>query len=629
MDHKTSQSVPRHARPSRSDAPLSASEQAKHIAQHASANAVAATDAAERAQGERRAPQHAAAVAENAQPQASAAAHADGESVQTAAGQHAANAAARDDAQAADTGEEVAKSTMLMSVATLGSRATGLIRTWAMAFALGNGLLTSAYQVANNMPNVVYELVAGGLLGAAFIPVYLLQKEKFGPDGGNRFANNLLNLTIVVLGVLSILATVFAPQVIATQTFTVGDTAEVTQRSVEFFRIFAIQIVFYGIGGIVTALLNANRVYFLPSLAPALNNVVVIVSFFAYIPLSHVDSELAILVLAVGTTLGVAVQFAIQLPALAKQGFKFRPSIDLHDPALIEALKIAVPTFIYIVGTMVSYSCRNAFSLQAGDNGPSTLIYAWTWYQLPHGVVAVSLSRALFTEMSDSMAKGDLKSLRHHVKAGIGGTFLLIIPMAGIMGALSVPIMQIFQAGAFDADDVRTVAGVLTLWVVSMPFYSTLMYLYNVYASIRKFMVFAGVSTVMVVVQCALYAVLCNAQVMGLAGVPVADFVYYTACCVILLVILRRFIGSFGMRSIVWTFVRTLAATAIAVAATAGLNVLIPLHDGIVSGLIHLVVCGGVGLVAAYALCYLFRVPETAVISRLLNKLKGRRGQSA
>ncbi len=159
----------------------------------------------------------------------------------------------------------VARSTALMSIATLFSRATGLIRTWAMAFALGNSLITSSYQVANNMPNVIYELVAGGLLAAAFLPVYMLEKERGGEKSGNEFANNLLNITIVVLGILSILATIFAPQVIATQTFTVSEDAEVYQRAVAFFRIFAMQIVFYGIGGIVTGLLNANRVFFLPS----------------------------------------------------------------------------------------------------------------------------------------------------------------------------------------------------------------------------------------------------------------------------------------------------------------------------------------------------------------------------
>jgi len=277
----------------------------------------------------------------------------------------------------------VARSTALMSIATLFSRATGLIRTWAMAFALGNSLITSSYQVANNMPNVIYELVAGGLLAAAFLPVYMLEKERGGEKSGNEFANNLLNITIVVLGILSILATIFAPQVIATQTFTVSEDAEVYQRAVAFFRIFAMQIVFYGIGGIVTGLLNANRVFFLPSMAPAVNNVIVTAAFFAYIPLSSINFELAIMVLAIGTTVGVAAQFLIQIPALIKLGFKYRPHINLKDPALIEALKIAAPTLLYIVGTMVAFSCRNAFSLQAGENGPSTLLYAWTWYQLP------------------------------------------------------------------------------------------------------------------------------------------------------------------------------------------------------------------------------------------------------
>ena len=98
----------------------------------------------------------------------------------------------------------VAKSTALMSVATLGSRATGLIRTWAMAFAIGNSFLTSSYQIANNMPNTIYELVVGGILGAAFIPLFLLQKEERGEEGANRFACNVLNLFIVILGILTL-----------------------------------------------------------------------------------------------------------------------------------------------------------------------------------------------------------------------------------------------------------------------------------------------------------------------------------------------------------------------------------------------------------------------------------------
>lgn len=519
----------------------------------------------------------------------------------------------------------VARSTALMSVATLGSRVTGLIRTWAMAFALGNTLVTSAYQIANTLPNAIYDLVAGGLLGAAFIPVYLLQKEKLGTESGNRFACTILNLVIVVMGALAILATVFAPQVISTQTFTVGGDAQVTEYSILFFRIFAAQIVFYGIGGVIGGILNANRIYFLPALAPAFNNIIVIASFFIYVPLSSIDPMLAIIVLAVGTTLGVVVQFAIQIPALIKMGFSYVAKIDLHDPALLEALKIALPTFVYIVGTLVSFSFRNAFSLQAGDDGPATLNYAWIWYQLPYGVVAVSLSRAMFTEMSEAVAREDWHSLRGHVRTGIAGTLLLIIPLAGLMGALSTPLMQLFQAGAFNAEDASYVASILTLWVVSLPFYSVLMYLYNTFASMRKFIAFAVVSCIMVVVQCALYALLCSPEVLGLAGVPIADLVYYGGCCAIMLIVLFRRIGSFNLVSILWMALRVLVATAFGVAVALGLSYLLPITEsGMLAGLVRLALCGSVGLVVIFGLCALFRIPEMTVVTNVLKRVTGK-----
>ncbi len=522
------------------------------------------------------------------------------------------------------THESVAKSTALMSAATLLSRVTGLVRTWVMAFALGNTLITSAYQVANNMPNVVFDLVAGGLLGAAFIPVYLLEKEHKGDAGGNDFACNLLNLTVVVLGVLTLLSSIFAPQLIATQTFTVGETDEVVSLSVAFFRIFAFQIVFYGISGILTAVLNANRVYFLPAVAPALNNVCVIVSFLAYIPLSAVNPELAIVVLGVGTTLGVAVQAVVQIPALLKTGFKYRFFIRLKDPALIEAMKIALPTMLYIVGTLVAFSCRNAFSLQVSDNGPSTLLYAWTWFQLPYGVVSVSLSRALFTEMGEAAAKEDMPALRELVRTGLSGNLMLVIPLAGIMIALAIPLMELFQAGAFGSGDVSYVSTVLAAWLYCLPFYAVLFFLYNVFASIRKFMTFAVVSCAMVVVQCVLYYVLCTPQALGLTGVPIADLVYYGACCIILLAMLHRRIGSFDLRYVLWMAVRTLAATAVATVLAYFISIWLPVNADMLGGFIKLVVAGGIGLIVAFGLCALFRIPEMTIVTGLVGKLTGR-----
>ena len=339
--------------------------------------------------------------------------------------------------------QSVVRSTAFMTIATFISRLTGLVRTWAMAFALGNTIMTSAYQVANNLPNVIYDLVAGGLLAAAFLPVLLLELERHGEKGFVRFGSNILNMCLVVLGALAIIATIFAEPLVFTQTFTIDQSSEVATLATRFFRIFAIQLLFYGLGGVITGILNSRRSYFLTSIAPALNNVCVIVGFFVYIPLSQTNPDAAFYVLAILTTLGVAVQFIIQIPALRKVGFKWQPVLDFRDPALIEVLKIAIPTVIFIVANLVAFSCRNAFSLMADETGPSMLSYAWMWFQLPYGVVAVSLSRAMFTEMSTVTARNDWEALRRYVNRGLRGTLFLIIPLAGLMFVLSEQIIGI------------------------------------------------------------------------------------------------------------------------------------------------------------------------------------------
>ena len=511
-----------------------------------------------------------------------------------------------------------------MAVATLGSRATGLIRTFVMAFALGNTLITSAYQVANNMPNLIFDLVAGGLLNAAFVPLYLLQTERFGKEGGNRFASNLLNIVLIVMGVLAVLATIFAEQLIATQTFTVAADAAVNSYAVSFFRIFAIQIVFYGLGGVFTCILNANRVFFLPSIAPLFNNVVVILSFIAYPMIFATNPDLALIVLAAGTTLGVVAQFAVQIPAMIKVGFRYVPRIDLKDPGLIETVKTGVPMIIYLVGTLVSFSFRNAFSLETGDNGPATLIYAWTWFQLPHGIIAVSLARALFTEMSQAVARDDMTGFKHFLHQGISGTLFLVIPLAGLMCVLSGPLMQIFRAGAFSAEDVTYVGSILSLWVVVLPFYSLQLYLFNVYASIRRFGLFAGICTALCVAQCSLYALLCTTEGIALAGVPIADFIYYLVSTIILLIVLRRLIGVFGERASGLTGVKTFAATVVG-AGVAGLgNYLLPLGSGILAGIAAIIIYGVVGLLIIFGLCKLMRVPEIALIGDIARRATSR-----
>lgn len=528
------------------------------------------------------------------------------------------------DRDTSDVQKSVVKSTAGMTVATLASRITGLIRTWAMAFALGNTVLTSAYQVANNLPNVIYDLVAGGLLAAAFLPVLLLELERNGERGFNRFGSNILNICLVVLGILSLLATIFAEPLVFTQTFTVSQGSEISSTATYLFRIFAVQLLFYGLGGVITGILNSRRSYFLTSIAPALNNVCVIAGFFAYILIAQTNPTLALNVLAVATTLGVAVQFVIQIPALARVGFSWQPVLDFRDPALVDTLKIAIPTLIFIIGNLVAFSCRNAFSLLGGNEGPATLNYAWMWFQLPYGVVAVSLSRAMFTEMSEVSAKQDWETLRRYVNRGLRGTLFLIIPLAGLMFALGTPIIQLFRAGAFTSDAVDTVAHVLRLWVISLPLYSVYMYLYNTFASIRRFLPFALMNCVLVVVQVGLYALLCQPDIQGVSGVPIADFAYYAIGAIGAIILLQRFVGTIDVSSILWVSIRVLVATLIGMAAAYGIVVVLPLDSGIGAALLEIILGGVAGLVIIIVISRVLKIDEAHILDSVVSRFKRR-----
>lgn len=528
-----------------------------------------------------------------------------------------------------DSQDSIIKNTGLITLCTLGSRVTGLLRTWAMAFALGNTLLTSAYQIAYNMPAMIYELAASGVLATAFLPLYLLQKEKHGNKQAYDFASNILSITIIILGLLTLACSVFSPLVIETQTFTVSEGDSKT-LAIFFFRIFAIQILLYGVGAVITGILNAERTYLMPSLAPVINNIVVTIVMFGFVPLSAWNQEFALWWLAIGTSLGVLCQFGVQIPALIKQGFRYHPHINLRDPMLVEALKVAAPMFLYIAGTMITFSCRNAFSLEAAPNGPSTLNYAWTWYQLPYGVIAVSLSTTLLTELSDCAAREDWKGFRGYIRTGLRSTFFLIIPLALLVGALAQPLMQLFQAGAFTADEVNNVGSILAVWVLSLPFYAGYMYMYRVFAALRSFLKFAVIDFIVRLIQVASYWLLCQPDMLGLVGIPVSDLGFYLIMMVVCTLIVRSKVGSYGNRGIIVVFIKTAIAGAIgavvAFALATGVNGLLGTLaiNAVVEAVIVLAVSGCVGLVVAFGLCKLFRVQEFSVLERIGKKIFGR-----
>lgn len=520
-----------------------------------------------------------------------------------------------------------------MSVATTVSRLTGFVRTWAMAYALGATLLASSYTVANNIPNMVFELVAGGILSSVFIPVFIEVRQRTSKDDAWRFASHVFNITMLVLGVVALIGTVFAEPFVRTQTFRISP--EEARTATYLFRFFAVQIVFYGALAVFTGVLNSHRRFVGPAVAPIFNNIVVIVTLLGfYVPFRETNPDLAVTGLAIGTTLGVVAMAAVQIPSLARLGARWTPEIDVRDPGIRKMALLIGPTVGYVVTNLIAVSFRNAYAFAVEPGGPAILLYAWMFYQLPYGIFAVALTTALFPELSDTADRTDWATYKTTFGRGVRSLALLIIPMAAMLIALAGPLVTLYRAGELSESAVPQIAAVLTVWAVALPFYATFMFVLKAFYAMQDTRTPMIVNAVTTVLQVSLYATLTTGIAgwtgLGLIGIPVTDVIFYSLTLAALTVILRRRVGAFDFRGIAAGVLRVTAASAAGAAAAIAIRVATaPLAELRFGFLGQLLLAGVTGLAVTYGLAAALRVPEIAtaraIAVRGLRKLAPRR----
>ena len=533
-----------------------------------------------------------------------------------------------------DRQARVGRSQLLISVCVAISRITGFIRTWAMGLAMGTTLLSSSYQVACNLPNQLYELVMGGMLVTAFLPVYVSLRKREGEERANQYASTLMGIVLVFLGVVALLATLFAPQVVWTQMFfsPSGDRELV----VYFFRFFAVQLLFYGVSAVAGGLLNSRSDYFWSSAAPIANNIVVIFAMFVYYFVSADNPDFAKLVLAVGTPLGVFVQMAMQVPALAKNGVHLKPwRINLHDPALRETLALGIPTIVVTLCSFATVSVQNAAAMAVSDAGSSVLYYARQWFTLPYAFLAVPVTTTLFTELAGMVADRDDAAVRRTIVSGTQQNFFSMVPFMLYLIVFAVPLVSLFRAGSFDWTSVSLVSGYLAVMALSLPFYACFLFMQKVFSALRAMKQYAVCNLVVSVVQVVLTIVLCLGAGswggFGLAGVAVAQIAFFVLGTVWCYAYLSKRLGGIGLGALVGSFMSSLLVGAAGAAVGAVLlwalqAFVIPIEAGGIPWALACIVVGGLAsLVVTYGLGVVLHVPGSAFIGRIVARFLPRK----
>jgi putative peptidoglycan lipid II flippase len=526
---------------------------------------------------------------------------------------------------AVDSARSFVRHSAVMSVGTGLSRLTGFLRVAAMAYALGvtESRLADAYNVANTTPNIIYELAVGGILASALVPVFVERLERDGREQAWHTARAVLTTALVVLSGVAVLGILGSSWIIEMYTFgRHGPEIEAERQLASFFlKWFMPQIVFYGLGaGVATGLLNAHRRFAAPMFAPILNNLIATATFFVFAAMPGPKGTIEIttnqkLVLAIGTTLGVAFMSLALWPFLRRIGFRWRWVLDFKDPGLRRISRLAGWAFVYVIVNQIGYLI--VIVLASGRRGGVTAYQsAFIFFQLPYAIFGVSIMTALLPSLSSRWADRDVGTFRAQLGQGIRGTAFIVVPAAFGYLALSVPIVRVLlQHGVTSGASTRLLANVLALFSIGLfPFCAFQLFL-------RAFYAMQDTRTPAII---NVFAVGLNTAVnfiyyryLNVEGLALGHATAYTFAAVVAVIVLRRRLGGLEGRRLA----PALGQILVAGAATGGASWLVArgieawLGTATLGPQLLQVGSGiAVGLGTFLAIAAAFKMPELALI---------------
>lgn len=463
-------------------------------------------------------------------------------------------------------GRRLVRSSAVVGLGTALSRITGFLRVSALA-ALGFARLTDVYNVANSTPNIVYELLLGGILTATLVPLYVEHIERREA----RASDAINTVAIVALAIITVLGIVAAPWIVDLYMLRLDGPGQAAQHALatELLRWFMPQVFFYGLTALATAMLNARHRFAAAAFAPVLNNVVVIAVLLALPRVasepptvaSVLDDPALVLLLGLGTTAGIVAMALVLLPALRGAGARFHWVWEWRHPAVRKLARLSGWTIGYVATNQVAFWV--ALFLAYGRSGDASIyLAAFIFFQLPHGLFAVSIMTALAPELASRAGRGDTDGLREHFALGFRLMTLVVVPAAAILAVLARPIVNaLLDYGNFSATNGAMTAETLVAFALGLFAFSaylfTLRGFYAMQDTKTPFLLNCLENGLNIVLAVALYPSL------GVQGLALSWSIAYIVAMVAALVAMRRRLGRLEGHQLVDTFGRVLAGSAV------------------------------------------------------------------
>ncbi|HUI02411.1 MAG TPA: murein biosynthesis integral membrane protein MurJ, partial [Acidimicrobiales bacterium] len=434
------------------------------------------------------------------------------------------------------------------------------------------------------LPNIVQDVILGGVLSATFVPVFVHRLTTRDDDEAWEAVSAVVSVTMIVIAAASVVFLLAVPFVIDATTALNHNAQAAAGRAVakDLLFLFVPQLTCYGFISVGTALLNARRKFGAPMFTPIANNVVLIAVLITFgvtvrhASLADVSADRGrILLLGLGTTAGVVAQAALMVPSLRRAGLRLRWKPDFRHEAVRTILRLSGWTFGLVAANQVALIVVLAMSEKVGNGAVSAYTYAYTFFQLPYGIVAVSIMSATAPELTARWAVGDLVAFRRRMGTGLRAMLAVIVPASAGEVVLARPAVALVlgHGAAGTHGDTTQTAMALGVLALGLPGFCVFLYAVRVLQSVQDlrsaFWLYAlenGVNIVLAVVL---------AGPFGVRGIALSISAAYTVAALVALGYVRARVQGLGGGELVGRPLGhvVLSTAALVVAAALGSNV--------------------------------------------------------
>ncbi|HWJ33715.1 MAG TPA: murein biosynthesis integral membrane protein MurJ [Steroidobacteraceae bacterium] len=378
------------------------------------------------------------------------------------------------------------KAAGVIGLAVMCSRVLGLAREQVCAALFGGGGTMDAFTAAFRIPNLLRDLFAEGALSTAFVTTFSKTIARSGDATAWRLANKVATLTLIVLGSICIAGMVFSSQLVGV--LAPGFDPQKAALTAQLTRIMFPFIVMVSMAALVMGMLNAKSVFGMPAMASSFFNIGSIVggvTLGAWIDPNF--GPRALIGLAVGTLFGGALQLAVQLPSLARLGYRYQPDFRWRDQGVNAILGLMGPSVIAASTTQFNVLVNSMFASTLGDGAIFWLAIAFRLMQLPLGLFGVALGTVTLPLLSRLVVAGQMLGFRAELARAMRLMFLLTIPSTIGLMMLAEPIISVlYQHGKFDAHEAAQAGGALRFYAIGLAGYAALKVLVNAFYALDR-----------------------------------------------------------------------------------------------------------------------------------------------